>query len=396
MCAASDKPESKRDCNEHQCPTQFTHSPGQREKYGNWKLGRWSECSVSCGPGFKRRNVSCTLSNGERCVEKFKPATTIPCNGGPCPGWNYGQWAPCFTEKKCGPGWQARLVVCQLSDGSVLADSACNAQFRPVSNRTCSLAACPEDARWVTTPWQPCNVPCGEGKQFRYVTCELGNGLSVREQRCRAFEEKPKEQKVCRRGTCSKWMTGAWSVCDSSCRQTREVSCQRGDADAGCNLGTKPREEQECESENCVRGPIYMWKVDQWSPCGKTCGYSQKTRRVSCINERVEEVNISYCKQDGNQDEPPKIEICFEGACPSKWLWEAWSECSKSCGPGEQSRRIYCEDEVNAQQQVQSSGCLQQERPEGVRTCNLGMCDNTYRWILSAWTEVCAAKSVKV
>ena len=51
--------------------------------------------------------------------------------------------------------------------------------------------------------------------------------------------------------------------CDSSCMQRRHVYCMQDMEYVDytlCKLQTRPNEEQDCSSENCVREPHYRWE----------------------------------------------------------------------------------------------------------------------------------------
>ena len=91
--------------------------------------------------------------------------------------------------------------------------------------------------------------------------------------------------------------------------------------DSLCKL-SRPAEERECSNENCVREPVFTWKVGEWGNCGQTCGYALHSREVSCLNEQSRVVNTSFC----TEPHPIAVEQCFEGPCPPKWVAEPWSE----------------------------------------------------------------------
>uniref|UniRef100_A0A7N8X2L5 ADAM metallopeptidase with thrombospondin type 1 motif, 3 n=1 Tax=Mastacembelus armatus TaxID=205130 RepID=A0A7N8X2L5_9TELE len=72
---SGEKPESRRPCNRVPCPAQ-------------WRMGAWSECSVTCGEGMERRLVTCRIGdqcNGEK-PETVRPCRPRPCHDEPCNG----------------------------------------------------------------------------------------------------------------------------------------------------------------------------------------------------------------------------------------------------------------------------------------------------------------------
>ncbi|XP_072519287.1 LOW QUALITY PROTEIN: A disintegrin and metalloproteinase with thrombospondin motifs 2 [Salminus brasiliensis] len=70
---SDERPESRRDCNRMLCPAE-------------WKLGSWSQCSVTCGNGTQERQVLChTRDNTIGLCLDSKPAALRPCRMDPCP-----------------------------------------------------------------------------------------------------------------------------------------------------------------------------------------------------------------------------------------------------------------------------------------------------------------------
>eukprot|EP00064_Thunnus_orientalis_P011993 superscaffoldBa00001789_g12026 len=68
-----DRPEARRSCNRHPCPTQ-------------WKVGPWSQCSQTCGNGTQQRQALChTRDNTIGLCLDSKPETIRVCRMDPCP-----------------------------------------------------------------------------------------------------------------------------------------------------------------------------------------------------------------------------------------------------------------------------------------------------------------------
>ncbi|XP_063051628.1 A disintegrin and metalloproteinase with thrombospondin motifs 3 isoform X2 [Engraulis encrasicolus] len=72
---SGEKPESRRPCNRVPC-------------VAPWRIGPWSECSVTCGEGVSRRLVTCRVGDqcgGER-PETLRTCRPRPCQDEPCAG----------------------------------------------------------------------------------------------------------------------------------------------------------------------------------------------------------------------------------------------------------------------------------------------------------------------
>uniref|UniRef100_A0A8C5F9Q7 ADAMTS-like 3 n=1 Tax=Gadus morhua TaxID=8049 RepID=A0A8C5F9Q7_GADMO len=140
----------------------------------SWAVSVWSKCSVTCGEGWRRRQVSC------KRLQASGGASTLPAAA--CEGAGPPDRQPCSSNGlvlvwplfqcagRClGPTTtvQKRSVICQHSNGSSHQD--CDLQNRPASARNCSSELC--DVQWRAGPWRACTVACGSGFQSRRVDC---------------------------------------------------------------------------------------------------------------------------------------------------------------------------------------------------------------------------------
>uniref|UniRef100_A0A3Q2QRS3 ADAM metallopeptidase with thrombospondin type 1 motif 7 n=1 Tax=Fundulus heteroclitus TaxID=8078 RepID=A0A3Q2QRS3_FUNHE len=72
-CKHIPQPESISACNTHiPCPA-------------DWSAGSWSKCSVTCGPGLRHRNVTCSRNTGVDCDPQTKPSAVTSCQIQDCP-----------------------------------------------------------------------------------------------------------------------------------------------------------------------------------------------------------------------------------------------------------------------------------------------------------------------
>ncbi|XP_063969488.1 A disintegrin and metalloproteinase with thrombospondin motifs 3-like [Lytechinus pictus] len=130
-------------CNEDPCPTEPV-----RVTY-DWHVTEWSECSATCGgSAYKTREVQCfqirndeqTLHDEEACGIASRPLDAQPCGLEPCPSrWVKGTWSECSAS--CGPGVKRRDVVCEVPTGALEDDYLC-AGMEPPSAKKCELDAC--------------------------------------------------------------------------------------------------------------------------------------------------------------------------------------------------------------------------------------------------------------
>ena len=59
-------------------------------------------------------------------------------------------------------------------------------------------------------PFFQCNVPCGNGFQYRHVLCHDEDGHESPEAKCLKYDPKPALQKACERPACPVWKTEEW------------------------------------------------------------------------------------------------------------------------------------------------------------------------------------------
>uniref|UniRef100_A0A8C5X9C9 ADAM metallopeptidase with thrombospondin type 1 motif 2 n=1 Tax=Malurus cyaneus samueli TaxID=2593467 RepID=A0A8C5X9C9_9PASS len=114
-----------------------------------WVTGEWEPCSKSCGKtGYQVRSVRCIQplhDNTNRSVHtKYcnndRPEGRRPCNRELCPAqWRIGPWSQCSVS--CGNGTQDRPVLCRTRDNAI---GLCKDK-KPETLRICRLPPCPKD-----------------------------------------------------------------------------------------------------------------------------------------------------------------------------------------------------------------------------------------------------------
>ncbi|KAK3602179.1 hypothetical protein CHS0354_001611 [Potamilus streckersoni] len=231
----------------------------------SWRTDPWGKCNVTCGSGYRLRNVVCLSSGGatldERECNSVKPETSETCDMGSCTtGWFFTEWEKtCPFE--CGNGIQTRKVHCIGTVNTVGAggvSDTCSLQGMPSSERTCQVdKPCHVGGTWFTGPWGQCNATCGQAYQMRTVICmrrrEDGSPSSVVADHQCTSEDKPPTYMSCDVEPCQpEWYMTEWGACSVTCgagQKTRGVRCLNASTttSASCSLNSKPEETESCQ-----------------------------------------------------------------------------------------------------------------------------------------------------
>ncbi|XP_040571520.1 SCO-spondin isoform X2 [Lepeophtheirus salmonis] len=351
-----------RNCKNGRC---VTH-PFQCECYDGWQGIDCSKpiCRVPCHPvnGYCDQPGECICHNGwsgrecEECVSypgcngtcvNNVPWTCsdsdTPVPGNPVYEWTtWNQWSTC--SKSCGDtGIQRRERLCiPYSQGLT---SHCNGE--KFQTKKCFMKNCRMDGNWeIWTSWSPCSKSCGTGYKIRQRTCS--NPIPKYEGTlCNGSSS---EKSVCLSSHCpvdgrwSPWKS--WGLCSVSCGEgtrSRSRSCDSPTPTHGGNtcLG-KSGQRSSCNQRECT---IYaQWSNwSNWTQCSKTCGQGQQHRIREC----------SKCLFGGwTNISNPTIEQesipCWEQlecVIDGQWsTWSSWSQCTTSCGRGFKTQQRQCND----------------------------------------------------
>ena len=201
-----------------------------------WKIGRWEKCSKKCG-GVQERVVACydrvkgrIEPDKSRCAQvRATPRDTQHCNSDCSPGaWSIGQWSQCSSS--CGPGVKWRQVQCiDKESGAELPHDRCDVMVQPLAEETCvdsemcsrpvlqvKFSQMKSDIQsyvWRQGDWSQCSATCGGGHKFRQVQCFDIQGTESSLENC-PTENKPTSQDYCNQEPCPSWNFGQWSNCD--------------------------------------------------------------------------------------------------------------------------------------------------------------------------------------
>jgi len=93
------KPDEKKICISPECK-------------GRWHFTQWSECSVTCGRGTRKRDVSCFDASGVNsvtCDQNEKPVTIEDCTAQQCPVANVADGSCVDRSPRCKMVVRAKL-----------------------------------------------------------------------------------------------------------------------------------------------------------------------------------------------------------------------------------------------------------------------------------------------
>jgi hypothetical protein len=196
-CNLSQRPVNSRVCNTMPCQYEY-------------RTGNWSQCSASCGGGYRERTVTCYDKTNDRTVDDSKcshlgqrpSGVERGCNSQACPPtetfhwvypafWSACQWVPNTTEcKRSRDPWCVRRTA--EGQESMTLESNCNAnQKLPREFQTCDSSSCPRGT-YRSAVTGPCTAPnCGQGTQPQTSTCVDSSGNTMLESACSGLQRPP-------------------------------------------------------------------------------------------------------------------------------------------------------------------------------------------------------------
>uniref|UniRef100_A0A3B4TVF9 Thrombospondin type 1 domain containing 4 n=1 Tax=Seriola dumerili TaxID=41447 RepID=A0A3B4TVF9_SERDU len=356
--------------------------PPRREKEYNWKLTGATECSASCGKGFRYSVFQCVHRlnhvqvSDALCDSSSRPSPQEEaCSLQPCPAfWDIGEWSEC--SKTCGLGMQHRQVLCRQVYANRTLNvhtSRCRHLERPETASTCQLKICSE---WqIRSEWTACSVPCGLGQRSREVRCVSNVGDFVPDEECN-MNLRPVDVENCDMGACAKsWFYTEWgNRCSAECGmgvRTRGVLCLTNHISSlpleGCG-SERPSDSQVCNNGPCENR--IEWFTGPWSQCSAECGAGSQQRSVVCLMKSDDGFTVMPPYECSSLERPLSQQSCNLKACGEKWYHTDWSACSKTCEGGFRVREVRCLSDG----MLSSESCDGQLKPAEREDCNPEPC----------------------
>ncbi|XP_065059610.1 ADAMTS-like protein 4 [Rhopilema esculentum] len=245
---------------------------------------------------------------------------------------------------------------------------------------------------WSVAGWTKCSTPCGGGEQQLNIRCVAvypsKRTKIVKSSYCHTLKKPLQRKRVCNMQPCRpRWVLLPWKPCSQTCgegaTQTRDIRCVR--------VVLTPQGKVEVDAPHYECGPspairkacpfvsCYRWKSKAWSQCSRSCDKGVQTRKSYCTSgETIVEEQL--CDKERK---PERARVCNLRPCQAVWFMGTWNTCDKLCGEGTEKRLVFCAGKDGSA--LSESFCKGQPKPAPTRPCNTKKCDGV--WFTSNWTQ---------
>ena len=135
---------------------------------------------------------------------------------------------------------------------------------------------------------------------------------------------------------------------------------------------------------------VFRWAIGAYGPCSSSCIGTQ-VRDVYCEQEqsdgRIIKVDDAVCIREAEDSKPLSTRPCGVECPDYSWSIRDYGDCSSQCGPGTQTREVYCIRETSGQGSsvVSNTECLRKGLavPDTSRSCDP---PNNCRYNLTKWS----------
>uniref|UniRef100_A0A7N6AG18 Peptidase M12B domain-containing protein n=1 Tax=Anabas testudineus TaxID=64144 RepID=A0A7N6AG18_ANATE len=140
------------------------------------------------------------------------------------------------------------------------------------------------------------------------------------------------------------------------------------------------------ETGNEITRPVYSWRYGAWTDCSTTCGAGEQHQPVRCFEADVGVVDESRCDQDSRPED--RHRKCKNMDCPARWWVGGWQQCTATCGSdGVRKRTVLCVRTVSGEERVlHPVECKHLLKPKPSVPCNRDVpCGQD--WAVGHWEE---------
>uniref|UniRef100_A0A1A7WAZ4 ADAM metallopeptidase with thrombospondin type 1 motif, 12 n=1 Tax=Iconisemion striatum TaxID=60296 RepID=A0A1A7WAZ4_9TELE len=140
------------------------------------------------------------------------------------------------------------------------------------------------------------------------------------------------------------------------------------------------------ETENEVTEPLYRWTPGAWTDCSTTCGLGEQHQPIRCFEMDVGVVDESLCDPESRPED--RHRKCKNMECPARWWVGGWQQCTATCGSeGLKKRTVLCVRMVSGEERVlHPVECKHLLKPKPVVPCNRDVpCGQ--EWAVGSWEE---------
>jgi len=358
------------------------------------KVTQWSEWSGCSDPGqaagqrYRNREIEFTPRNGGKpCLGVLDE--TVGCHQivpQPCVFSSWEAWTACTTS--CGDGWRTRRR--QIEVHAHRGGMTCDGSLKEIGKCVHEGPSCEAGIA----------VDCILGDWGIWSTCDMHN-MRFRDKSITQHGENGGQAcvgEITQGQTCgmfpvdcklSSW--AEWGPCDRTCghaQTRRQRQIERFAQNGGVDCPGSLMETNGCFLAEC---PVWNAEVSDWSAwtdCTLTCGPGEQTRTRSILKERT----LGGRGFEGFLGEARPCHttrVCPRSDC--EWdAWEEWRPCSCSCGGGSQVRKRF----VKTMPHMGGERCPASHKVE-LRACNTHSCNENCKdgqwgeW--TAWAECSAS-----
>ena len=141
-----------------------------------------------------------------------------------------------------------------------------------------------------------------------------------------------------------------------------------------------------CEDGVCddVSRQAFTWEEGQWTQCSRACGGGLQTRTITCVDGEKTPVLDSECVGT----KPATQRTCGTDVCVGQFSWNIgpWSNCTQACG-GNKTRVVVCQSNTSGAF-VDDSSCTA-PKPATTEPCPKVCPPETYIWVPGAYNQPC-------